>query len=146
MKRADRIVGFILILLAGFAYYRSYSFPSLEVTETGPALFPRIISIGIIFLSILLITKSFISKTEESITTNSYKSVILTIAIMVFYLFGFFYIGFFVTSVISLTLIMLVMGIRNKWTIILVTIISTLVIYSIFYYIFNVPLPEGILI
>ena len=147
MKKIDRITGLILIFVAGFAYYRSFSFPKLGVTETGPAFFPRLVTMFIIGLSILLILMSFKKgKDEENVEIKELKRVLLTIGIMVFYLVGFLYIGFFVARFLSLIFIMYVMGIRKKTTIILVSLVSTGIVYLVFYYVFKVPLPEGILI
>lgn len=146
MKKIDRITGILLIVFALFAYYGSYSFPELGVTDTGPAFFPRLVAIGIIGLSIILIVKSFIKTEDEKVKFDGYKKVLLSVGIMIVYLIGFLKIGFFTSSVFSLILIMYVMGMRKKTTILLVTILSTGVIYLIFYYLFNVPLPKGILI
>ena len=90
MKKIDRITGLILIIIAGFAYFRSFSFPKLGVTETGPAFFPRLVTMFIIGLSVLLILKSFKKgQDQEKVEIKEFKRVVLTIGIMVFYLVGF---------------------------------------------------------
>lgn len=146
MKNVNRVIGLVLIIFGIWIIYRTYSFPNLNVTETGPGFFPRITAIGIIILSLILIIKSFIIPDENKVKFLDYKKVLIVIGIMIFYVTGFLILGFITSSIISLTAIMYLMGLRKKILILSASLISTITIYFVFTQVFNVPLPEGILL
>lgn len=74
------------------------------------------------------------------------KKLFSYIACIVIYLIGLNYVGFIITSLIIMPILMIISGADSKLKIVIVPIITIFILYMIFGYLLEVPLPQGILI
>jgi putative tricarboxylic transport membrane protein len=124
--------------------------------DIGSAFVPDAIGGLVIFLSILLMVSAWLGKeknakedTEQQNAPYHYKSVWLTMALTVGYMIALVPIGFVVSSTIYLFLQMIIMAKKSgKKQLVLYALISLVMpflVNYIFYEMFSLMLPAGIL-
>jgi hypothetical protein len=118
----------------------------------GPALWPKMILITILILSGLLVIKNGrrLLRLASGIETSTASSkmvggrmLMLTISLSLLYGFGVTYIGFLLSIFIFQVLFLLILKVRNIWTLTLYPICMTSVVYAIFIKVLYIPLPRG---
>lgn len=156
MKVNDALWGALLLLFSAILLVHVQSFPSMPGQKVGPALFPGLIAAGLAVCALLLIAKGLGAQHHRGERadwvafeswTRSRRHVLafgLVIGVNVFYIALVDKLGFIVTSVVYLSALFAVFGVRVKW-ILPIAIVVTLVIQYAFYKMLRVPLPWGVL-
>lgn len=56
------------------------------------------------------------------------------------------YFGFFIMTILYMPLLMWILGTKSKWTLIILPIVTTVVLFVLFDLVLGIPLPQGVLI
>ncbi|MCM3571382.1 tripartite tricarboxylate transporter TctB family protein [Neobacillus mesonae] len=153
-RYSDIYSGIFLLLLGIGMYLTTFSFKELTSSKIGPAFMPQIISIFICIVSVFIIVNGFKrlkflnESKEEQVEKPAYFPVVLSLVLMIGYLILMPSLGFLMTTTLYLFFQMYLLA--NKSTrkipvLIIISIVSSVVIYYIFHSLFYVMLPSGIL-
>ncbi len=138
------------IALASFALFTASSFPaSLLKTDVGPARFPIVYAILLIALclglmAVILRTRSTASATRISwrdLRTEAKSVFGIGASVANFLLIPL--IGFLIANTLYMSFLIWLLGYRHRIMTPLVAMAITGLIYAVFYFGLNVPLPEG---
>jgi hypothetical protein len=143
--RQDMIAGVVIILIGLAAFILALGMP-------GKApMFPKLVSCGLMIMGALMVVFSIrkIKKDtpteEKAANLDEFKSPVIVLALLILYVLAVIYIGFYISTPIMLVGYMWFMGIRNKKTILVTTVIVMAFVYCLFTLQLGVPLPKGIL-
>lgn len=142
----DKIFSIILCLISAVVYYSASQFDMSYIGDTGlgPDFFPKVVSVILIVLSILI----FISNGKDKKTEKNpnVKYTLITIVIFAVYIVLIGKIGYLVSTILfSFAIISLL----KKDSIVLKVVYSIIFpvgLYLLFTYAFKVSLPTGIFI
>jgi len=137
-------------------FVTTYSFEALTTTRIGPDFMPKIISVFMAVFSILIVFSGFKrlkeSKKEEIMIENSdkvnYIPVLITLGLMIGYIVLMPIIGFLIMTALYIFCQIMVLchkSNRKIWLFLLISIVSSVVIYYVFRSVFYVMLPNGII-
>ena len=150
MKINDAVVGACLIALAIAILVHIQGYPLIPGQNYGPALFPGSIAVGLIGCGLLLVRRGMRAglplvalagwMRNPTLVTN----FLAICAVLVFYIVAVAPLGFIPTATICLVALFLKLQVRVLPAII-VAIVATLVIHTLFYKLLRVPLPWGVL-
>ena len=152
MKLNDAINGALLLAFAIAVYWHTLGFPEIPGDPVGPALFPRVIAIGMGLCAIVLIVRGLLSTGPRLWVEVPHwirmprlvaAFVLVVLGLLIAYLF-FDKLGFLVLAPLLLIALMLVLHIRAVVAV-PVAIGASLLIHTIFYKGLGVPLPWGLL-
>ncbi|MEO8410476.1 MAG: tripartite tricarboxylate transporter TctB family protein [Propionivibrio sp.] len=137
MKQGSVIAGILLVVLAGALWIGSASFPA------GSMGFPRAIAVVIVVLTALMLVENASIKDFAAFDWQhfNYFRTISAGAITCVYMAQLAYVGFLVSTPIYLLIMMYVMEKGSLWTKIAAALGTTGVIYFVFAYLLDVPLP-----
>ena len=157
MKLNDAVWGALFVLLGAVILVHVQSFPKIPGQQVGPALFPGIVSAGLVVCGILLVLKGLAARRVPEGPDREWASFapwanegryvtafMATIGVNVFYIFAVDRLGFIVTATIYLVVLFWVFGVARKWML-PIALVATLVIHAAFYKLLKVPLPWGLL-
>ena len=147
IEKWNRIPGFILLIIGVMTAWGSTSLSMGKFKHPGPGFLPFGLGICLIILSLILIFKSW--KKEISPTPlwfqRAWLRPLLGVAILIFYAIVIEQLGFILTTFIFLLIWMALIE-RLKWkTILSISVGTTIVLYLIFAFFLEVPLPKGFL-
>lgn len=148
-ERNDRYLGVGIVLLGIICFVSASSWRALVAADpAGPGAIPRILSIGFILIGAILAVGSFLTvpkdaKKEGLIDRISLGIIVRLTVICVVYLIIFPLIGYLLSTPLLIAGIMLATGVRKRKTLIMVSLIMTLILFCVFYYILQVNLPLG---
>ncbi|MEO8164786.1 MAG: tripartite tricarboxylate transporter TctB family protein [Betaproteobacteria bacterium] len=152
MKIHDSLTGVLLVIFAASMLWYTGTFPAIAGDPVGPALFPRIIAVGMLacgaFLTVTGLARD--RGTPWLVIPDWFRAPrqIAGFAIVVGGLLGFYLfldrLGFLVCAPVLLAALLFVLCVR-LWAIPLVAIGISLLIHVIFYKGLGVPLPWGLL-
>lgn len=149
MKRVNIAVGIIFILFSLFIFIQSFLFTQIS-TGLGPEFFPRIISVIIFALSILLIITSLknasLSSSFKDIFNEKIHLPLLSMALIILYGFCLFYVGYLFSTMAFCFLFLHLFNIRNMKLKLSISILFPLFLFFIFKKLFLINLPSGFLI
>jgi len=151
--RSEIIVSGIILLVSCFLFYVASTFTQSRMTDqVGPALWPKIILVVIIVLSVTQLIQFVIhylkakkEKPKEDIVSDKegFRMLILTIILSLLYGFSVSYVGFLLSILIFQILFLLILKVKKISVLILYPFCLTIVIYAIFIKILYIPLPRG---
>ena len=152
MRLNDAVFGVILILFAIAEIAWTTTFPSLYGQEYGPNLFPIIIGAGLALCGVILLVRGLAQRgTVPMVEWGDWAgdkatvlNVVLLIGSMIFYILFSEWLGFIITAFAILTLLLVRLG-TGLLTSIVIAVIVTLLIHTLFARVLLVPLPWGIL-
>ena len=147
IEKWNRISGFILLIIGMMTAWGSTHLSMGKFKHPGPGFLPFGLGIFLIILSLILILKSW--KREISPTPlwfqRTWLRPLLGVAILIFYAFVIDRLGFILTTFIFLLIWMGLIE-RLKWKAIFsISVGTTIVLYLIFAFFLEVPLPKGFL-
>nr|WP_272899182.1 tripartite tricarboxylate transporter TctB family protein [Caldalkalibacillus salinus] len=133
----------IIIAFSGLMLYFVKELPEpTGAVELGPAFFPKLILYFIILLCILqILTITLSNHKQMSAGDSNMGSVMLLIANMIGYVFGLEIIGYQLSTLIFISLLLALLGVRNYKILISVPLVSVLIIFVVFDWMLNVPMP-----
>ena len=150
MRVNDAVVGACLIALAIAILVHIQGYPLIPGQKYGPALFPGVIAAGLIACGLLLVRRGVRAgqplvalagwMRNPSLVTN----FLAICAVLVFYIAFAGTLGFIPTAAACLVALFLKLRVRPLPAIV-VAILATLVIHTLFYKLLRVPLPWGVL-
>jgi len=141
-NKIDLYIGLVAIILGVLLFYETFSFPPpLQKNAPGPALFPRICLVVILFFALMLIFESLFLKQSSRLRFKLHhkQSLIVTVS-LVLYLMVLPYLGFLITSLLYLIPSLLV-RMDNKIRTVWVSCVIVASLYVIFSVILNIKLP-----
>lgn len=155
----DLISGIFFLAFSVVIYIASFSIKVNNAEALGPQFFPRIVAYCMGILSILLIIQKVRAirgskKTEEiESSRESIKNIpfLLTSLLLVLYMFLIKPLGFIMVSIFYLFFQITIIIApkdrkkKNMTIIILISIVIPILLYLLFYHVFNIFLPQGIL-
>jgi putative tricarboxylic transport membrane protein len=136
------------VLLLWYSLSLHYNGPSVE-WKMSPSLFPVLISIFLMLLSVSLLfdglhqirMEKSLKNTEKTAKGIRVKPVLVTIALSIAYFMLMPYLTFIPSSVLFLGVFIFLLGERRYWLLALVAVIGTLSIWAIFGIALGVMLP-----
>jgi putative tricarboxylic transport membrane protein len=152
MKIHDSLSGALLLAFAAAVYWHTLGFPEIPGDPVGPALFPRVIAIGMGLCGAVLIVRGLLSQGLRSWgelpewirmpgLVAAFLLVVLGLLISYFFLDR---LGFLVVAPVLLAALMIALHVRVALAI-PVAVGASLLIHAIFYKGLGVPLPWGLL-
>jgi putative tricarboxylic transport membrane protein len=151
MRANDAICGLVLILFAATMIALTAHFPAFIGQKYGPALFPRILSSGLIICAGLLIWKHFTTAppggrwvTLAPWTREPWRlgAFVLMLGLLLLYIFVSETVGFIPIALVFLLAMFLWLGVRPL-TAVVTAVITTLAMHEFFATMLRVPLPRG---
>lgn len=144
MIKRDTILSIILLLFCAIVFITSQQMPP------GPKFFPEILSLILAVLSLILLFsslkgKSIVKNNNNKENTINWKKFITIVAATFLYIFFIETIGYIISTFGLIILISWVLGYKNKVSLVIISLIVTMVLYSFFALVFNIPLPKGLL-
>jgi len=143
-KQADMVAAVILLLIGIYVSIEVSGYTKIASLDIGPAFFPRVLGVLLIVFAILLAWQAK-SKNDQTQVVFINRNLMIVFGLVAAFAVAFNFLGFIITSVVLLTVLMRLMGAESWKKAILVSIITTIVIYGVFHTFLNVPLPLGIL-
>ncbi|MFM8467186.1 MAG: tripartite tricarboxylate transporter TctB family protein [Oxalobacteraceae bacterium] len=152
MKFNDAVSGVALLALAIAVLFNISAYPAIPGQSVGPAVFPGLLAVLLIFCALLLIRKGMLTSPHAAWVTlgdwikSPYhlRNFLVTLACLVFYIFASEPLGFLLCSTAILAVMFWALAVRRTRVLPLALII-TLVIHTVFYKGLRVPLPWGVL-
>lgn len=154
------LIGVLLILLSALIYFNSGDFPQLNETHLGPESFPNLIALLLTLLSFVLIIKNVITLLKSKAASfdigikdylkkqwQEYRLVVYTLVILALYIFLLDVLGFVFSSIAFVIATGLLLGPRNKKSVIVISLVSFIVTLGMYFFFENVlyvRFPNGI--
>ena len=149
MRLNDTLCGLLILLFGAGIILHTGTFPAMPGQNVGPALFPRLIGIGLVLAGLTLTGSGFRVDRTPRLTLDDWVrrprtlvDVALVIGATVFYVMIVDTAGFFLTGPVFLAILFLTFGVRRRWVLPLAAGV-TLVLHVGFYTLLHVPLPWG---
>jgi hypothetical protein len=144
----DMIIAGISVALAGFVYINSNTFAvATGSAAQNPAFFPQVLAglLGLLGLILAVITVKEKHQTDKiTIDVEAVRNVSKLMLSLIGYVIGILYLGFAIANVLFIYVtIMLLGGERN--TALKLCIPISVALYAIFFWLFQIPVPDGIL-
>lgn len=143
LKNSSIQEGIFLIIFAALIINESLKYTKFSSWALSPALFPIMISCFIIVLATSLIINGI--KEEDSkpkgTLIDKWKNPILVLALTIIYLILLPIFHFVTSTIIYLISLLLVLGEKKWYTIALISITTTMIIYVMFDLLLSVRLP-----
>jgi len=150
MKKAEIFISLFFMNFSIIIFKMSDSFPSLKGHDVGSGFFPRMLSIILIFLSLLLLFGCFKKKNsifaennEKSIDILPSIRVIIVIILTIAYRYLLEYVGLLILSPLYLIILMLLIKVEDFKKSVFLSIFVTITLWFIFCYLLKMPLPTG---
>lgn len=154
MKKYDKILGTLLLVLAGVVYFYSGTFPVREGRQRvlNAGFYPQMLAVILAVLAVALIISAFIKdyKNKDDIeiwkNTASLKLFLGTLIMLVIYPYLLTYLGFATATFIFISVMIYSLFSkeeRNIKKLGFISLIITIVIYLVFNEFINIPFPTG---
>lgn len=151
MRKSDMIVGIILVIFSVLVYFNVSYFPKIQLAAQGmgPAFFPRILSIFLALLGIILIIQSYVTSTkytkdiENVIDTRLLIRIIIALSVIIMYVFLIPHIGFLIATFIFTIIFMGFFNFKYSFKMIIISLVISAIIFYLFKVILHMPLPSG---
>ncbi|WP_237288513.1 tripartite tricarboxylate transporter TctB family protein [Variovorax sp. PAMC 28711] len=148
MKINDAVFGLLLLVLGAVVLAVVQSYPKIPGQQVGPALFPGLIAAGLCLCGAMLVLKGWRERREQPWlcfgdwvrSPRHVLALALVVFGVVFYILAANTLGFLIVSITILTALMWSLQVRPAVAL-LVAVVATLVIYTLFYKLLRVPLP-----
>lgn len=142
MKYKDLIYGITFLLIGVFLCIETFSY------SYSSSIFLRFLALSITTLSLIFTFKSFfnIKKTvQEENEPKNYLSAILIFSLVIFFIIMIKVFGFFIANVIFIYLSLIILSKKICLFYFPFSIVFSLFIFTVFFTILGVPLPESLL-
>ena len=143
----NRIAAMVLIALSLWFGYQTFQLEKTDIQgEPGSGLFPGLISLFLLFLSVALLVQDIRGKAlprrfDFRVTPGGVRAVIGFLLILV-YMVVMPYIGFLISSILFFGSIMWLVGERRSFRLLGFSCGMSLLIYVFFGELFQIPLPK----
>jgi putative tricarboxylic transport membrane protein len=152
MKINNVLSGLLIGSFGAAIYLHARSFPPMPGQNVGPNMFPQLIATGLMVCAMILVfrglktlaTEGWISLPDWLGQRRIALGFLLIPLVLVFYVAVSESLGFIPTAVILLMTLFLVFKVRLR-TALIVAMLGSLCIHTLFYKLLKVPLPWGLL-
>jgi putative tricarboxylic transport membrane protein len=152
MRINDAIIGAVLLAFAVAVGLYARTFPAIPGQEYGASVFPTWIALALAACSLVLIASGVRRWTETGAVSlaswarsgHHLRALAVTIVLVVAFILVVTPLGFIPTTLILLTVLFFLLGVRPVAAVPLVAVLTMLVHYG-FYSLLRVPLPWGVL-
>lgn len=144
----DMIIAAFSIVLAGFVYCNSLTFAVITgKAAQNPAVYPQILAgilglLGLILLGVTIREKRYAERI--SLDSEAVRNVTKIMLNLVIYVIGIVYLGFPIANALFVISSIMLLGGDRKTALKLCVPISV-VLYLLFFWLFQIPMPEGLL-
>lgn len=148
MKKADIGTGLGLIFLSSWLFWYVGQYKPKEIYIYGPDFFPRVLAVGMIFLSVSLIINALRGKSlpkEEKIDPKGFLRLLVAIGFCIGYIHLIRNLGFATATFIFLFTLMSLLRQRGLAKRIFISFLTSILAWAILRYFLIIPLPEGLL-
>lgn len=148
MRLHPALLGLILIALAAAFFGYTFTFPALPGQRYGPALFPRVIAIGIALCALVLMVQGrrsgapWVALDESLRRRRGAASFLITLGAIVFYLLAAPHLGFLPVAALIVGGLAWWMG-AKAWVAVVGGVVASAGMHWFFASIMRVPLPRG---
>jgi putative tricarboxylic transport membrane protein len=150
VKLNDAVVGAFLIALAAAILVHIQSYPLIPGQNYGAALFPGVIAVGFVLTGLALVVRGLRQGSPWVSVAPWLRSPRLTAnflaicAVLVFYVLAADALGFLLAGTICLVALFLKFGVPPGRAVV-IAVVATLLMHTLFYKLLRVPLPWGVL-
>ena len=152
MNKAETGAGAVFVAIGGWMLLGAIKMPYFVEGVPGPGFLPLWIALGIIVSGVVLTAKGFwprlAAPDEEGVTwpqAAGWRRVVLMLGAMAVSLVVLEKLGFMVTTTLFMVVVVFGLGVRSRWVLATVPLVSAVMLYVIFAVWLRVPLPKGIL-
>ena len=148
MRLHDTLLGALLVALAAAFFAYTFTFPDMPGQRYGPALFPRLIALGIIACGMVIAVRGWRSGRPLLALSPPLRNLQGWLALLamplaiVFYLLAAERLGFLPTATIVVAGLCAWLGVR-LWAALITGMLTALVVQWFFGSLMRVPLPRG---
>jgi putative tricarboxylic transport membrane protein len=151
VRANDVISGLVLIVLSFAMIALTANFPAFPGQKYGPALFPRILGVGVIICGAFIVANGLRARRAGAPWVEvapwvhdpwRLTSFVLTLAMILLYILASETVGFMLSALVFLGALFVWLGVRPL-TALVVTVATTLAIQYFFGTLLRVPLPRG---
>lgn len=139
---ADVLVSAAFAFISIFMFFSTGRFPELNINDPGPALFPKMLSVILLVLSVALLLSAVFKRRKAVFFEHGWKKVLFTVLLLLLYYFSLDILGFLVSTSLFLIILIRYLEKRNLLHDVAISVGFTFLIYSVFQLLLNVPLPE----
>ena len=148
MRKADISVGVFLVFFAlgAITLADAYAHRGVQIEYFGPAFFPRILSVALIFCSALLVINAARGRALrriEFIDRRGLGRLALALAVGIVYWLAVDFTGFLIGTPVFLFVLMTVLGARGWAQRILTALAAPVALWAVFEYFLVISLPES---
>lgn len=142
MKKSNRIISIIFILLCIYAFIETTRFPNVSTVDFGPAFMPRIAAGLLAGLSIMLFVSTFTKKDDEEIEKDNMLKLLFHVCFVIAFALVVSWLGILITVPIFLFIYIMIYGKIKIYKNIILSIAVTAVLYILFVMVLRIPLPN----
>ncbi|WP_321992769.1 tripartite tricarboxylate transporter TctB family protein [Marispirochaeta aestuarii] len=151
MAKANVVIGSIFFLLALLMFAVALDFPRPQVSGLSPRVFPQFVAVCTMIFSAMLIVKNVRLLAGKDTVVQEKKKPDSQFAVRfgVFSAAGILYvllidkIGYLIATPILIAATMLLFNEKRRYRVLLVSVLTTLILYMLFRMVFRVPLPRN---
>lgn len=148
-KKKNILTSVLFLALGAFVFFEALGIKHVMKNDVGSAFFPKVISVAMMGVAVIRLVMALREPEgeKEAAKDSDAKGGWLTILLIMAYVLVFNSVGFLISTVVYLFLQMLVLTPAEKRKIPVlatISIVAPLVIYTLFVYAINTPLPKGI--
>lgn len=161
MKKTNYILASIILIISGYFIFTASKYPKASAYGTGvpgPGLWPIFVASLMALCALLLIVKTAINKKSEDAKDGSDKKdedavvlfakenirVYITMAILAIYCILLKPVGFIISTVVMMSVFVQWFYRKKIYITIIISVVVTLVVYSLFKFVLNVPIGFGL--
>ena len=147
-KKNNIRTSILFLAFGAFVFYEASAIPLVMKNDVGSAFFPKVISGAMMVVAVIRLVMALREKEGEAKASDSdLKGGWETILLLCVYVLAFQPVGFILDTIVFLFLEMLVLTPKEKRSLPLLgglSIVVPLIIYTLFVYVINTPLPKGL--
>lgn len=150
-KAIDILCALLFLLTGAFLFWQSLGIvPMMDTRDLGSGFMPKVVGISLMAVSLIKLVVAFISK-DNYVTQKSDADTfggLMTIGALLFYVAAFEFVGFILATILYLFVQMLILSDstnRNLKLFAAISVGTALAVYGLFVYVFDKPLPTGLL-
>ena len=146
MKKISIVISLFFIAVSIGVFCVAWTYPEEFSGAVGPGFFPMIIAGIVFFLSVLLLVNIRKQKADESgaFFTKANAMVLLSLVITALYVAAIGVLGFLLSTVLYLIGLMKFFRVKSRILPLLVSGLTTGILYCVFTLFLSVQLPRGI--
>ncbi|WP_319416185.1 tripartite tricarboxylate transporter TctB family protein [Marispirochaeta aestuarii] len=151
MAKANVVIGSIFFLLALLMFAVALDFPKPQVSGLSPRVFPQFVAVCTMIFSAMLIVKNVRLLAGKDTVVQEKKKLDSQFAARfgIFSAAGVLYvllidkIGYLIATPILIAATMLLFNEKRWFRVLMVSVLTTLILYMLFRMVFRVPLPRN---